>query len=51
MPTIQFTYDKQENIYCFGFWVGDKFVIRAKGKDRQKIIEQFCKELEQLENS
>ena len=51
MPTLQFTYDKEQNIYCLGFWLKGKFVVRAKGNDRQAMLEQFCKELEQLENS
>lgn len=51
MPTIQFTYDKENNLYCFGFWVKDKFIVRSKGQNRQKVMEQFIKELEQLEES
>lgn len=49
--TIQFTYNKKENIYCFGFWKDDEFIVRAWSRDRQEVLEQFCKELEQLENS
>ena len=49
--TIQFTYNKKENIYCFGFWKDGEFIVRAWSRDRQEVLEQFCKELEQLENS
>lgn len=51
MPTIQFTYNKQEGVYCMGFWVDGKFILRASGRDRKRIIEKFLKELEQLENT
>lgn len=32
MTTIQFTYNKDDETYCFGFWVDKNFVVRACGK-------------------
>lgn len=49
MPTIQFTYDKKENCYCYGFWIKDRFVVRGKSKDKASVWSQFCKELRVLE--
>lgn len=51
MPTIQFTYDKKEQFYCFGFWVDEKFIVRGKSRDKKEIWKRFCKELKILEES
>lgn len=49
MPTIQFTYDKETKLYCFGFWINGKFIVRMKDTNRQAVLERFIEELEQLE--
>lgn len=51
MPTIQFTFNKKERVYCIGFWLNNTFIERFTTKDRQQALEQFIKELEQLEES
>lgn len=51
MPTIEFTYSKAENCYCFGFWINGKFIVRGKSKSKYKVWEQFQKELQRLERA
>lgn len=49
MPTIQFTYNKETNTYCLGFWVKGKFILRYKGNDRDAALQQFHEELARLQ--
>jgi hypothetical protein len=47
--TIQFTYNKNEDIYCFGFWVNENFITRACG-NKDFVWTQFLQELKRLED-
>lgn len=49
MPTLQFTFDKETEYYCLGFWKDGKFIVRNKTKQKNNIWQQFCQELSQLE--
>jgi hypothetical protein len=48
MTTIQFTYNKDDETYCFGFWVDKNFVVRACGK-KEFVWNKFLEELKMLE--
>ena len=48
-PTIQFTYDKETNTYCLGFWVKGKWVARHISNDGGAALQQFHEELAQLQ--
>lgn len=51
MATIQFTYNPDDDIYCFGFWVNGEFIVRAKNKDKDFVWQMFCEDLRILEKS
>lgn len=49
MTTIQFTYDKDTDHYCFGVWKDGSFIVRAEGNDKDYIWGRFLEDLKQLE--
>ena len=47
--TIQFTYNKENNHYCYGFWKDGTFIVRAESSDKEYIWHRFLQDLQQLE--